>query len=195
MPAVQRARSEGQFNALMPASSNVTAGRARQSSDCPGFWSFCGLLLTLCAACTDASQQHLDVMAGHDASAGCNGRGENLEAGLEIIRAPTADAGAQIELTLLEATPEPAIVGNNSWLFSLTLDGQPVEGLADSLTLIPFMPDHGHGTAIPVEVTEEAVGHYRFEPVHMRMAGFWEHTVAIQNLRIQAELVFGICLE
>ena len=195
MPAVQRARTEGQFNALMPASSNVTAGRARQSSDCPGSWPFCGLLLTLCTACTDASQQHLDVMTGHDASAGCNGRGENLKAGLEITRTPTADAGAQIELTLLEATPEPAVVGNNSWLFSLTLDRQPVEGLADSLTLIPFMPDHGHGTAISVEVTEEAVGHYRFEPVHMRMAGFWEHTVAIQNPRIQAELVFGICLE
>ena len=145
-------------------------------------------------SCTGGSVPTHSREAGSDSGADlpCNGRGQVLE---DLVVRQSFDGGPALELVLREATPLPAAVGNNSWLFSLSLDGEQLTGYADAMTVIPFMPDHDHGTPTPVEISEESAGHYRLQPVHLRMAGYWELTVAVESEDLDAHLVFSLCVE
>ncbi len=145
-------------------------------------------------SCTGGSMSTHSREAGSDSGADlpCNGRGQVLE---DLVVRQSFDGGPALELVLREAEPLPAAVGNNSWLFSLSLDDEQLTGYADAITVIPFMPDHDHGTPTPVEISEESAGHYRLQPVHLRMAGYWELTVAIENEELDAHVVFGLCVE
>jgi hypothetical protein len=105
------------------------------------------------------------------------------------------DAGKAAELSFVEGNPARPIVGNNSWLFLLAVDGEPATNLASAITVTPFMPDHGHGTPTAVVVTEGESGQYLFEPVHTRMAGFWEIAVEVDTARLKTRFTFGVCVE
>lgn len=123
---------------------------------------------------------------------GCDGRGEPLT-GLRV--STESDAGAKVTLSFIEGEPMPPVVGNNSWSFRADVDGEPLTGAAAAMTVTPFMPDHGHGTPTAVSVTEEEVGIYRFEPVHTRMAGYWEIRVDVEMEAATAQLLFGVCVD
>lgn len=139
------------------------------------------------AVVTDASTVDAGV-----SEAGCDGRGGPLE-GLEV--SAEADAGTRLTLSFVEAEPAVPIVGNNSWLFRLEADGEPLEGAASGITVTPFMPDHGHGTPTAVGVAEERPGTYRFEPVHTRMSGYWEIRVDLESDAAAAKFSFGVCVD
>ncbi|HLU68919.1 MAG TPA: FixH family protein, partial [Kofleriaceae bacterium] len=57
-----------------------------------------------------------------------------------------------LSVVLVESDPGPPAKGDNAWTLQLVdADQQPVDGA--TVTVTPFMPDHGHGTPIDVEVT------------------------------------------
>src|SRR5690606_8302629 len=91
-----------------------------------------------------------------DASAGegCAGRGVRLD-GLHT----TSDSGTSLRVSDVE--PARMVAGDHAWTIELTRDGEPLEGLSDELHVTPFMPDHGHGTAVVVEIDELDAGRYR----------------------------------
>ncbi len=122
----------------------------------------------------------------------CQGRGDVLD---ELRVEAELDAGRAAELSFLEGNPARPIVGNNSWLFFLAVDGEPASNVGSGLTVTPFMPDHGHGTPTAVVVTEGKSGQYLFEPVHTRMAGFWEITVDVATASLKTQFTFGVCVE
>ncbi len=149
----------------------------------------------LSIGCSNGETTHHTTHEPAEAGAveeGCDGRGRALEG---LLVSSEGDAGGVATLEFLAGEPMPPIVGNNSWLFGLEVGGKPLPDLAAAITVTPFMPDHGHGTPTKVNVVEEEPGEYRFEPVHLRMAGFWEIRVELESEVRVADWVFGVCVE
>lgn len=102
-----------------------------------------------------------------------------------------AKMGAQTTFTLLSASPAPPGRGDNSWVVRLDNAAGPVSNAA--LRVTPFMPDHGHGTAIEVGVTPlPDVGQYKLEPVNLWMPALWEVTVGLSGQN--ESVVFRFCI-
>lgn len=88
----------------------------------------------------------------------------------------TGDGG--YVLSILDSMPAPPIKGDNRWSIEVRDDsGAPVTGM--TLEAEPFMPDHGHGTAVVPVVTEVGEGVYTVDPVNFFMPGYWETTVTV----------------
>ncbi len=86
--------------------------------------------------------------------------------------------GNKVTVEFVDAMPAPPRKGDNTWHLKLTDEsGAATEGA--SLQIVPWMPDHGHGTPIDatVENVADAPGEYMADPVNMHMAGLWEVTV------------------
>ena len=74
--------------------------------------------------------------------------------------------------TLVSATPAPPARGNDTWTIHVTdASGQPLPNL--SLSVLPFMPDHGHGTSVTASVTAKGGGDYTVTPLYFFMPGVW----------------------
>lgn len=121
----------------------------------------------------------------------CGGRGADLGAlMLESEQGRT--------WTLVEREPERTVVGDQSWVFEVSNEqGEPWQGVADQIVVTPFMPDHGHGTAVVVHVEEVASGKYRLVPVNLRMPGYWLITITAPASFADGgadELQFGVCV-
>lgn len=106
----------------------------------------------------------------------------------------TAEGSAGYSVKLVQSTPAPPAKGDNTWELQL-LDGTtPVDGA--TLELVPFMPDHGHGTPIGAEVTAGGSdGMYTATPVNLWMPGYWEVTVNITDGSNTDSVVFKTCID
>lgn len=156
--------------------------------------SWCVFVAGLATACLGGETQHTTHGEPDAETAGvrCGGRGEPLQ-GLEVT--DSMDGGRAMQLVLIAAEPPRPIVGNNTWLFTLKVEDEPLEGAASAISVTPFMPDHGHDTPTEVGVTETEPGVYRFAPVHTRMAGYWEIGVEVSTERSDARFEFGVCVD
>lgn len=103
-------------------------------------------------------------------------------------------AGA-LSVKIMDATPAPPAKLTNAMTFQL-LDagGLPVDGA--SLSVVPFMPDHGHGSAIKPSVTAKGGGVYAVTNLYYPMPGLWRVTVTIQmpNAAPQ-DVAFSFCID
>lgn len=124
-----------------------------------------------------------------DSALGCNDRGVNID-GFEL----SGDEG--LDLAFQSANPMPPATGDNTWVVSLTdAGGDPVTGAADDIVVTPHMPDHGHGTPVAVQVSEEDDGVYQLAPVNTFMPGYWQITFELESDALSDTLVFGVCVE
>ena len=89
------------------------------------------------------------------------------------------------EFKLVTSTPGPPRKGNNTWVVQISHPA-PVDGLA--LTVVPFMPDHGHGTAVVPVITPAASGTYSIAPVNLFMTGLWSVRITARAAAGSAEL-------
>lgn len=96
---------------------------------------------------------------------------------------------------LVAATPSPPVKGDNTWTVELVDGaGKPVSGA--TITVVPFMPDHGHGTATAPAVTPEGgPGKYRISNMNLPMAGYWDITLSVTAGATKGDARFGICLD
>jgi len=78
--------------------------------------------------------------------------------------------GYSVVLVTSEPAPDPK--GNYDWNIRV-LD--PAMAPVDNLTIkvVPFMPDHGHGTAVQAIVTPTGNGNYAISPINLFMTGLW----------------------
>ncbi len=77
-------------------------------------------------------------------------------------------------------SPLQPTVGYDAAQLAITdATGAPVGGL--QLTIVPFMPAHGHGASVDPTVTETAPGIYVATPLDFFMAGHWELITAISG--------------
>lgn len=130
-----------------------------------------------------------DEDSGHSNTVDCDveTRDDVYEPGLS----KTGEAG--LTFTIVEATPAPPARNDNTWIVELAQDGTPVA--ADDFDVMPFMPDHGHGTPTVTDVTPgAATGEYTLEPVNMFMPGLWEITLTASVGDVTDSVVFRFCI-
>jgi hypothetical protein len=83
---------------------------------------------------------------------------------------PTDSGRAMVEV---RTAPSPLVRGTAS--VELTFkdnDGKPIDGL--SLSVVPFMVSHAHGTSVVPIVTPEGGGRYLVGEVALFMPGTWQ---------------------
>jgi hypothetical protein len=81
-------------------------------------------------------------------------------------------SGGTMTFTLVQSNPAPPGRGNDTWIIHLSdVSGQALTNL--SLSVLPFMPDHGHGTAVNATVTANGGGDYTVTPLYFFMPGVW----------------------
>jgi hypothetical protein len=90
----------------------------------------------------------------------------------------TSAAGA-FTIKLLDSSPGPPVKGTNTWNVEIddAQSGAPLDGLA--ISVMPWMPDHGHGTSAQVGVMPAGGGTYTLMPVYLYMSGFWQVKMSI----------------
>jgi hypothetical protein len=91
--------------------------------------------------------------------------------------------------------PAPPGRGDNTIVVGL-MDSSAAPMAGASLTVRPFMPDHGHGTAIPVVITESAtvIGDYTLDPVNFHMPGLWQILISAGAVTDANTAVFSFCV-
>lgn len=119
----------------------------------------------------------------------CNqdGRKDTYVAGLSKI-------GGTVQVAVMDALPAPPEKGKNA----LTLEVKDAEGkpLDDAqIAIVPFMPDHGHGSAVTPKVTPAGGGRYDVTDVVLTMPGLWEVRVDVQSPSASGAVTFAFCVE
>jgi hypothetical protein len=146
---------------------------------------FCGAVLTGLAALAACSSPSSPSSPGAPADAGSPTGDSGVVSCEHDPRVDTfaanltkKSASGVLTATLLSAAPSPPALRTNSWTVKLTdASGAPVTGAA--LTVVPFMPDHGHGTSIVPQVTSGANGSYTIDPLYLFMPGVWRITIGV----------------
>jgi len=70
-------------------------------------------------------------------------------------------------------SPQSPTVGLDAAELSVTdSTGAPVDGLG--LSVVPWMPAHGHGTSVLLDVSSSAPGVFVATPIDIFMTGSWE---------------------
>jgi hypothetical protein len=153
------------------------------------------------------------------ALAGCNGGGSPGGGGSAIqaddggtfvscageTRATPYTAGMQVAavdgavtLKLLSSQPGPPIKGTDSWTVQF-LDGTGAPSAGQILSVVPYMPDHRHGTSITPVITPQndpaTLDTFVIDPLYLFMAGYWEITFNVTTGGGAADSVmFPICI-
>jgi hypothetical protein len=105
----------------------------------------------------------------------------------------TASGGMSIEL--MNATPAPPQKESNALVLKVVAaGGAPVDGA--TLSVVPFMPDHGHGSSVKPTVTPMGGGLYDVSNVYLPMPGLWRLTVTVQMPNVAAQdAAFQFCID
>jgi YtkA-like len=87
-----------------------------------------------------------------------------------LVAVASATGALHIEL---RSAPDPLVRGQNVGQITISdANGQPVDGL--TLTVLPWMPAHGHGTSVQPAISSSGVGVFIANPLYLFMAGQWE---------------------
>jgi len=132
-----------------------------------------------------------DDSDGHAHATPCAGetRADTYVQGLE-------KSGDVYAIRLLEAMPGPPEVGINQWSLAV-YEGDTMVKTA-TISVRPWMPDHGHGTTPMNHQARLAVdpqATHELGPVDFFMPGFWTITFQVEHESKNDEIVFGFCLE
>lgn len=100
----------------------------------------------------------------------------------------TSAAGA-FTVKLLDSTftdptgthSEAPAKGSNVWTIEVqdAVTAAPLDGV--TMVVTPRMPDHAHGSPLPVVVTSLGGGTYKLDPVYLYMVGFWQVSVELHG--------------
>jgi hypothetical protein len=103
-----------------------------------------------------------------------------------------------LDFKMMSADPAPPARGDNTWVVQVSsmdsgVVGSPVDGA--SLVVTPFMPAHGHGTSIDVEVNAMTTpGYYELSPVNLWMPGVWETTIRASASGTTDTVIYRFCV-
>jgi hypothetical protein len=118
-------------------------------------------------------------------------RAETYSAGLSA-----AATDGTVKVSFVDAMPTPPTKGMNTWTIQLSdANGQPMNGA--TIAVLPFMPDHGHGSSITPQVTPmPTAGNYQVSLLDLFMPGIWDVTFTITPSSGPAEtLKFTFCVD
>jgi hypothetical protein len=112
----------------------------------------------------------------------------------DVYAAGLTKPAGTYQVKIVEATPSPPAKGNNDMTLEIVdANHQPVDGA--TVTVTPFMPDHGHGSAVTPVVTPSAAGKYVVSKIYLAMAGLWKITISVQSGGSTQEAAFQFCVD
>ena len=100
-----------------------------------------------------------------------------------------------VTVTFVAAAPAPPDKGNNEWTVQVTDGaGAPIDGA--TITVTPYMPDHGHGSSIAPNVAAgQQPGQYAVTLVNLFMPGVWRITFDVAVGAVESTVQFMFCVE
>ena len=102
-----------------------------------------------------------------------------------------ASQSGQLKFMLEQSNPAPPAKGNDTWTLKVTTTaGVAQPGL--HMSVLPFMPDHGHGTSVNASITDNGDGTYTVAPLYFFMPGVWRITFSTATPSDSA--VFFFCV-
>ena len=103
--------------------------------------------------------------------------------------------GGALDFKLMSATPAPPARLDNTWVVAITTAaGAPVESA--QLQVTPYMPKHGHTSAIRVVPTAMPdPGQYSLAHVNFSMPGVWETTITASAAAGTDSAMYRFCIE
>jgi hypothetical protein len=108
-----------------------------------------------------------------------------------VFSGPAAEEVASVSGLLVVGvrwSPDPPAVGLAASELTVTdTTGAPVTGL--TLTVVPWMPAHGHGSSTKPGVSETAPGVYVATPISFYMPGQWELRTTISGTGAADDMV------
>ncbi len=145
-----------------------------------------GITMVACGDDDHGNHNHADAAA---VSCAQETRADPYVAGMEAMGANG------YKVVLMTSDPAPPAKGDNVWTLQVMATGDaPVDGA--TVGVVPFMPDHGHGTPITATVTGTGSnGEYGATPVNLWMPGYWEVTVNIDDGGTTDTAVFKVCID
>jgi hypothetical protein len=149
------------------------------------------ILAALAAACGNG-----DSTSGSSGSSGSSGGTTCERDGRKDVYAQgLAKESGGITVKIADAEPAPPLKGENALVLEISdAAGAPIDGA--TVTITPFMPDHGHGSAVAPVVAAKGDGRYEVTEVYLAMAGLWTITVTVQPAGGEAQdVTFAFCLE
>jgi hypothetical protein len=110
------------------------------------------------------------------AALGCAGSATTPDMPALVFNGPPAltvpSASGALNIAVWWSPAQPTVGYDAAQLAITDGTGAPVTGL--SLTVVPFMPAHGHGASVYPTVSEPTPGTYVATPLDFFMAGHWE---------------------
>lgn len=103
--------------------------------------------------------------------------------------------GGLMTVVLDESTPGPIDIGANTWTLSVADAGSGDPALGCTITAVPWMVDHGHGSNEPV-AEEDGAGVYTITDIQVTMAGLWDTELQLTCPGIGEDTVhFVFCID
>jgi hypothetical protein len=100
---------------------------------------------------------------------------------------------AGTSFSIASATPSVVQQGLNEWTVGIhDTSGMPVDG---TVTISPFMPDHGHGSPTPATITAMGGGQYDIAGINLSMEGVWTITIAVTSPSLTDSVAFTFCVD
>lgn len=100
-----------------------------------------------------------------------------------------------LSFKLVDFAPSPPARMLNAWTVEIATMSAvaPVENA--TLDVFPFMPAHGHGAGVEVEVTSmPTAGQYQLDDINLHMPGVWEVTITAESSAGTDLAVFRPCI-
>jgi hypothetical protein len=134
---------------------------------------------------SDSGSPGTDNDAGVEAAAGADSDTVGCHTD---SRAQTYSANLQrpgmskhFDFVLMSATPGPPAKGINSWVLKIVdAQGNAVPNVAIT-SVVPYMPDHGHGTSVAPQWTSNADGSFTIHQLVLFMPGLWQVTINVAS--------------
>ena len=114
--------------------------------------------------------------------AGCGASPTPQTAPLIFAGEPTvtvASASGALSVAVWWSPAQPTVGYDAGQLAITDQTGAPVSGA--TLTVVPWMPAHGHGASVQATITETAPGVYAAAPLDFYMSGAWVLRTRIQR--------------
>jgi hypothetical protein len=117
------------------------------------------------------------------AADGCGGGATTPELPALVFNGPPAltvpSASGALSIGVWWSPAQPTVGYDAAQLAVTDATGAPVAGL--TITIVPWMPAHGHGASIYPTVSEPTPGTYVATPLDFFMAGNWELMTAMSG--------------
>lgn len=147
----------------------------------PGKVGACALVLfALVAACSSKSGPSTST-----ASQGENGVGEDGglvtcsgQADTYVANLTTQGKLGKYTFTLVSASPAPPDIDANTWKVEIK-DATGASPSLEQISVLPFMPQMGHGSDQTPQVTANADGSFGVSDIYLFMNGLWTITFTV----------------